>query len=210
MQIIRPFLSIVFLALMTSNMRIEDRQPVAASCLQMDIMLLGDFSASVDGHEKFVTDAFSAFVNKFDLDENGLKIGVIGFSNDATLISPLTSDKEKISTGIDKWVESDYGTGGTTNMKDAMFLAMNEFTVNGRTLYRKLLIVVSDGKPDSPDQVLAISEQFKSMNIGVCGVLIVAENYDDKYMKNLSSNFCYVETDYNNLIEELKKMDICL
>jgi Mg-chelatase subunit ChlD len=178
-------------------------------CLQIDIMLLGDFSQSVNGHEKFVSGAFNAFAKRFELSEDGVKIGAIIFDSDAILISPLTSDELFLHNQLDSLTYY-YEANGTTNMLGALHVAMDQFVDNGRVGYRKIIIVISDGQPDISSRVLELARQIKSLNIGICGVLVLANNNSSEFMREVSSDFCYVETDYENLILELKKLEICM
>lgn len=179
-------------------------------CLQIDVMLLGDFSSSVDGHETFVAGAMAEFANKFELDENGVKVGMIGFTNNAILIAPLTADSSLINYGLKKFAKSNYDNGGSTNLFTSLDAAGEQFYLNGRPLYRKLIIIICDGNPDRPTDVMSLAQKLKDNNIRICSVLIKANNHDATYMKDLSSDGCYVETNFASLIKVLKDMDICL
>lgn len=207
------------------------KQSRMGGCLQMDIMLLGDLSSSVEGYEPFVAHAFISFVNQFELSETGIKIGVITFNSSPNLISPLSSDtgvvRRKTRTLLHR------AGSGSTNMLGALAMAIDQFTRNGRTDYKKMIILISDGEPDAEEDVLETAKQIKSLNIGICGVLIIVEEDRDTpfkstvypygtfgipivkrdgrvTMKKISSDFCYVESNYENLIIELKKLDICM
>lgn len=179
-----------------------------SSCLEMDIILIGDYSGSVIGHEKFIADAFSSFVSQFELSEETMKIGLITFNSKAKLISPITSSKSTLETHINELYT--IPAMSTTNMSDALYMALNEFNSSGRPGFRKLIILVSDGAPDTPTQTKQIADQLKLSNVSICGVLIQNGEANDDYMKNISSNFCYVQSNFANLTNELKKLDICI
>lgn len=198
----------ILLISMMSYMKLEENIHSNLSCLQMDIMIVGDFSASIHGHEKFVNESFIAFANQFDLSEDGIKIGVVAFNSDAVLVSPLTSKKDTLINGINKWKNN--VKIGSTNMHEGIRLAMHEFATNGQFLHRKMIIIISDGLPNNVDEVLNYAEAIKVSNIDICSVLIITKHNDPDFMKKISSNYCYVESSYENLIYELKKLDICL
>jgi len=204
----RVFITLILFVLLASNMGIKE-ESISPSCLQMDIFIIGDFSTSIDGNERFVADAMLEFTDRFDLSDYGLKIGIIGFGSEASLITPLTSDREVIISGINKYLEDE--DGGTTNMTAALNMGLAEFySKSARPDYRKLIVLISDGDPDSSNEVYALASQIKSMGIGICGVLVQASVNKPEYMRIISSEFCYVESDYKNLVSELQKLDICM
>ena len=174
-------------------------------CLQMDLMLIGDFSASVHGNEQFISDAFKSFAQKLTVSEDGVRIGVIAFNNEAFLISPLNSDPQDLNSRIVSLRSFD--ATGTTNLNSALYMATESLT-KSRDI-RKMIIIVSDGDVDSNGQVYAIASQLKAIGIGICTVLIKNASSKEEFMKAISSD-CYVESDYETLGEELQKLSICL
>lgn len=201
----RMIITLVLFAMMLSFAKMEENK---RACLQMDIMLLGDFSDSVNGHESFIIDAFREFTNKFDLADDGIKIGAIAFGSDVKLVSPLTSDRTELTNGIDILVGN--SPTGNTNLKDALILAYDQLIKNGRDDYRKMIIIISDGEPDYPNETLTIAYQIKGANIGICTVLILGDRISPETLRQLSSNDCYVETRYEELISEIKKLNVCV
>ncbi len=178
--------------------------PVRHSCLQIDLLLIGDLSQSVHGFEPFISRAFTQFSDQFDLGEESLKIGVITFSDDARVIVPLTSEAAVLKTGL-----THIGTAeGGTNMITSFYKAVDEFAEHGRPGFRKLIIVVSDGDVTSPEQTLAISHMLRNSQIQICSVLIKSIDQKDEFMESISSD-CYVKSNYESLIVELRKLDIC-
>lgn len=216
------FIIFILLAFITSGHKSIVKE--AGGCLQMDIMLLGDFSSSVHGYESFVAKAFAAFAKQFELSENGVKIGVVTFTSIAEVVCPLTSDRELLRTKVDSL---DYfKANGNTNMFWAFSLAKREFQLHGREGFKKMMIVVSDGEPNLKTEVKIFAQQIKRENINICGVLIVKNMWDEdsmvnymtlsmsqingaEFMKEISGD-CYVESDYQNLITEIQKLSICL
>lgn len=223
---------IIAVLLFLSNSNTVLNKPING-CLQMDIMLLGDFSSSVYGYEAFVSGALSEFVNQFDLSEDGIKIGAVTFTSTGNLICPLTSNKTLLKNKVDSL--QFFRSSGSTNMLSAIKVAVNQFATNGRQDYKKMIIIISDGEPDAEDEVLKLAKEIKeTTSIGICGILILMKEEDDsstpdiyqvptysypigkvnrngnKTMREISSEFCYVESNYENLIKELKKLDICI
>jgi uncharacterized protein YegL len=176
-------------------------------CQDIDILLVGDMSTSVRGHEPFIADAFDAFTNAFSISPDEINLGIVTFNTDAELLTPLTGDRNEINTQINFLRGS--AAEGSTNMSAALFLAFNELRRNGRPAYRKLIIMISDGAVDNEANVLSIATQMKAMNIHICSVLIKASGNKPDVMRAIADH-CYAESDYNNLSTELQKLDICL
>ncbi|NJO64809.1 MAG: VWA domain-containing protein [Richelia sp. RM2_1_2] len=175
-------------------------------CLQLDIMVLVDMSQSVSGHESFVKDAVGAFVNRFEFAEEGIKMGMVRFASDAYLITELTSNKTLFHRGMFTISDAD----GLTNMCDAFTIAANEFIKHGRMGVRKIAIIISDGQPTAGGNALEAAQVMKILGTTVCGIFIDAHMGQKEFLREISSEYCYVESDYENLVNELEKMDICL
>ena len=173
----------------------------------MDIIVLADFSTSIAGSENFVIDAIHDFVDQFELSEEGINIAVIVFNNDGYLISHLTSRKDSLKIKI-KQLNS-IQLIASTDMYSGLSDSFAEFTINGRSDYKKLLIVISDGAVNAPIPTFFLAEEIKKSKIGICSIMISDSSSNPTFMKSISSD-CYLETDYRNLIKELKKLDICI
>lgn len=181
---------------------------LAQDCLQLDLLILSDFSGSVKGHEKFITDAIKQFSEQFELSEQGIKIGVIAFETESYLVSPLTSDRDELNDRIRTL--SKIKANGGTNLIGALMRADSELMNHGRIGYRQVIVIISDGAPDYPDITLKVADQVKSDNIGIFGVYVDDFLGDSNYLQQISSEFCYVRSDYQNLIFTLKKLNMCL
>lgn len=178
-----------------------------SSCLQVDIMLVGDYSGSVDGHQEYVANAMWAFVDRFGLSEASVKIGIITFNSEVTLHTGLTTNKAKLQNiivGLSTTVPS-----GTTNLKDALYESVNQLQY-GRKV-PKLLVIISDGVPDDREETAQLAgEVQKLIGATVCGIYVSAPGGEPGWLKNICSDGCYSETSYETLAEELKKLDICM
>lgn len=180
-------------------------------CAQLDIILLGDFSGSVQGREKFVVDAFSTFINQFELSEATVKIGMIMFNDNAYITSPLTSNKDELVAGFNK-IASTTASGGT-EMVFGLRTAYGEIlSKKGRDNIQKIIILVSDGDPDDhnkEDEIAMIKQMGEGQFVSICSIVITQSGCDRDFMKEIS-NGCYSEADYMSLAYELKNLDICL
>lgn len=199
---------ILFILLMLLFSSAVPSKVLPTGCLQMDLMILGDYSSSIAGSEEFVVDAMKAFVDKFDLSETGLKIGVYVFNDNTYVISPLTNDKEDLLKKLD--VLSKLKSTGGTAMTRALSLTTNElFSANARPTYRKLIIIITDGDPNNEMETYLEAQHIKKLGIGICGVMIQDSSSAPKFLKSICMDSCYVETNYNTLVEELRKLDVC-
>ncbi len=178
--------------------------PVKRECLQLDIILIGDLSASVRGHEDFIQIAFHTFAKQFELSEETVKIGLIEFGSDSYLKCHLTSDSELLHSSI---ADMNYASG-TTNMISAFQMALDEMVLNGRHGYKKIIILVSDGEPDSPDQTRLIARQLQIGGVNIYGIAINSARIDENFMSEVS--YQYLRSDFESLSNEIKKLDVCM
>lgn len=180
-----------------------------SQCAKIDIMLVADLSASVDGYQNYIHDALYGFVERFPLDEeNGIKIGVVTFNTVSSTIYPLGADRNKLFQAIHS-IKSIKGYS-TTNCVGAFDDVMEEFTLRGREDAIKIVILISDGAFDYPidsqTRARACREMFNSL---IFGVLINGESANPNAMQEISSPNCYLSTSYENLVSELMKLSIC-
>lgn len=177
-------------------------------CVQLDVILVADLSGSVQGKEQFIEQALHSFVDKLELSEETIKVGLVIFNDYALLACPLTSNKVLISTMISNVNSAD----GNTNMKEAFAVASQELYSNrSRDGYKKAIVIISDGIVDGADETKQIGDQIKQFNIKVYGVLITeSSDVGDEFMNYVSSPRCYVKSNYQQLNEEIKKLNICL
>lgn len=180
------------------------------TCLQMDLILLADFSKSIRGQEQFIVDAMSAFVNKFDLSENGLKIGIVVFNTYTYTISRLTTDKKDLLEKL-KALSKNQGNYGTEMSKGFEACNLELFSETARPTYRKLIIIITDGDPDSEDvkDAYHVATKIKNMGVGICGVMVQDSSSRPTFLDSICLKNCYVEADYNSLVDELRKFDVC-
>lgn len=195
---------ILILLLLISSTKVSSQ-----GCLNMDIMLIGDLSGSVDGKFYFVADAFDAFIDRFDLGDNTVRIGITAFESDTHLLTGFTTDKKQLRAATKRIRNFEYS--GTSDLYTAIEVAWFQFTLNARKDSRKMIIIVSDGDVNNPGVTLALIEAMKGQaNIEVCGVLVDTFSTKETFMVMASEFNCYVSTSYDTLVDELQKLDLCL
>lgn len=175
-----------------------------SQCLKMDIMLLGDMSASVKGKEGFIADAFDVFISRFDLSNEGMRIGIVMFNDDIIIGSGLTVEKMRLynTTNQIRKTEPDKQTAMAYALQETFkMMTQDRFDV------QKVIVLVSDGKPDSESNSLAVARKIRSMpNCSIIGIL--TPGGDEGVMKELST--LYMKSDYNALVGVMKQLDMCL
>lgn len=191
-------LALVLIALITSS---------SNQCLKLDIILLGDMSTSVEGHQRIMSQAFKAFVEKYEFNDDNLQMGIVTFNTKSEVICSLTSDKTKLIR--ESITLSSKATDGNTYLEEGLNEALNQFVNNGIKGHDRLIIIVSDGDVDHDAICLAMIKSIKSVGIKVCSVLIKDGWQKPEFMKTISSG-CYVESSYESLHEEIKKLNVCL
>jgi Ca-activated chloride channel homolog len=112
-----------------------------------DIFLLIDVSKSMDATDiqpsrlekaKF---EINRFINHFNKD----RVGIIVFSEDAFMLSPLTFDRNAISLFVPKITTNLMPEGGT-NFNPALELAVNKLLKTKSKAQSKVIVLVSDGE----------------------------------------------------------------
>jgi uncharacterized protein with von Willebrand factor type A (vWA) domain len=178
----------------------------------MDIILLGDLSSSMTGYEDNVQYAFESFVDRFELSDEGIKMGAFVFAENIVKISPLTSDKKLLQVLImdlkfSIWTQ-------TTDINKALVYTADEFFENGRDGIEKYLIFISDGEPTTGDinNIPNILSTLKyNLNVNICSIYIGNSTNDEGrlFMQSVSNEECYTQTPPDKLIELLKSYNFC-
>lgn len=178
-------------------------------CLDADIILVADLSGSVKGQETFIADAADVFINRFDLWEHGIRIGMFVFSNETFLISHLTSDKDALLGATNLIRNNPLGT--STNLANAIDNAYNEYVKNGRKgETKRIMILISDGRADVPDTFYIAADRIKKdLGVIICGIYVHTFSGDRDSMESVSTSSCYVASNYEELAGILERLNIC-
>ena len=165
-----------------------------------DIFLLIDVSKSMDATDiqpsriekaKF---EINRFVNKFSND----RIGLIIFSEDAQMLSPLTFDRKAIDYLVPK-INTDMFYAGGTNFTPAVELAFNKLSKTKSKAQSKAIILISDGENfGNFDRTIYSKIRQKGINFFVIGIGTpngITLRQGNKYIK---------DSDGNNVITKLE------
>lgn len=177
-------------------------------CLNMDIVILGDYSGSVHKSEQYVIDAFESFAS-ITSEEKNIRVGLILFADEPEINIPLTKDLSTLLSASAPLREQN--ASGSTDINAAIEQAAI-LLYSQQNNSRKLIILISDGDITdgaTPDQTIATARQLSILGVSICTVLIKNSSSHPEFMKEISSG-CYVESSYENLSAELGKMDVCL
>jgi len=182
----------------------------------MDVMLVADMSSSVADETEYIADALDDLVNRVELDEGGIHMGLITFNSETIIWTPQTSNVGAIKLAIEVGVRKRQAHG-ETRLANALMDALTLLS-GARPDALKLIILISDGEPNSPTDSKLIANQIKSLpGYAIFGVFIEKEShyryegagYDySQFMEQIST--VYVKTNYKQLGETIKQMDLCL
>jgi len=118
---------------------------------QLDVMIVLDRSGSMDEtvhgdpHNKiyYTKAASKTFIDQ--LDPTSDRVGLVSFSDSATLNSHLTNDFSSVKSKIDG-----LSPNGYTDMGDAVAIVNTELSSNSRTTATLAMIFLTDGVPNRP------------------------------------------------------------
>jgi len=179
-----------------------------AQCLQANIVLLIDWSGSEAGNEAYLAHSALLFMEKLPIKEHAVQLSIITFSNDGTLVVPITYDKERLTNSILSLVLT--RANGGTNIGGATKLALDELTANERGV-RNLIIIISDGEID--DYALAmeyIKTAEKIITLNIFAVQIGGDEEGAYILLQLTGDVKnIVASTSRDLVEALLRLDLC-
>lgn len=180
-----------------------------SQCLKLDIVLVGDLSGSIIGHEVDVQQAFKSFVDRFELSEETIRIGMVVFSDYHAIASSFSSDKPTLYSSILHMFN--HPLGSATNINAGLKAGYEMIMDEGRFDVTKIIITISDGGVNKNlEELYSTIELIKSdPNTISCGILIQTRSTWVDIMKLISENYCYVATDYSELQQILMNMSFC-
>ena len=202
------FLVLLLILLGLNENNLKNKEKNNFGCLNLDVVLLTDMSGSVWRNEQFIARALTAFVERFELSESTMKISIIRFSDDAIVLNNLTTDKETLNHSINN-IRTKKAIG-STNMTFGLLTAMNELFYNGRKTSKKLIILITDGAPNYPHETIRTADEIKNLYlVDICGIFVDSSSGNSYFLEKVSSSYCYSESNYEQLTELLKTIDIC-
>jgi VWFA-related protein len=117
-----------------------------SSSAPFDLLLVIDLSGSTREVLNLIRSAAQRFV---DAARPSDRIGVITFAREATVVSPVTSDRRLLRERIREMTTA----GGDTKLYDAIDSAVNQSLHEGKNARRTAIILMSDGLDGSIDGV---------------------------------------------------------
>ncbi|MFN8484009.1 MAG: vWA domain-containing protein [Anaerolineae bacterium] len=147
-----------------------------------DVMLVIDRSGSMDGQK--IADARAAakgFVDRMDLTTG--QVGLVSFSDTASLDQVLTQNAGPVRTAIDALVAD-----GSTNIADAITLAQGELVgPRHRPANQRVLILMSDGQPTAGGDPRAAATAAKAAGTRIFTIGLGGD-VDPNLMRDLASS----------------------
>ena len=129
---------------------------------ELDAVMVMDGSGSMSGNYHNVQNFARDFVSKFKVPPT--RFGVIQYSDSVSLQTTLTDSTVSINNAIGR-----AHMRGTTDTSAALYAAQNEINARGRSSAAKLIVLISDGQPNSVSNALNAANSVKSQ-----GTIIVA------------------------------------
>ena len=175
-------------------------------CLKMDLILLGDLSGSCQGKEGFIGDAFISIIEKVEMGEDNVKVGIVTFNSWIGVHTPLTGDKNEAINGAlsVKSKNANYNTAIWIGLEEAMKQLYSESSRNTR----KMIVLITDAQDDNPEQTRKMVQKLNGLGILLAGVLIDNNSTNEDFMKEICPY--YIKSDYEQLSEQIKQLDLCM
>lgn len=180
-----------------------------SQCLQLDILVVADLSGSTNNKHEHIINGLNAFVNRFDLAEDKVKISPVIFAKQNITLSRLSSNKQKLIQSIDSI--GYYDIGQSTYMHDALVRGLHYFTMDARIDSQKIIVIVSDGDVAYPAAVRKVINIAKSSYYyQIYSVyLYTTTGSKPQFMREIASEGGYLESSYELLFKALEALDMC-
>jgi Mg-chelatase subunit ChlD/preprotein translocase subunit YajC len=162
---------------------------------QMDIYFIGDESGSVTlaGFNSEIAFAKSV-INALNIKNGSVHAGLCFFSDDATLVQELTSDKARLISALDA---KPYQQGKTCISCGITLASVNFESSKSRPGIPKLYIVISDGKNNKPEpqsvadlrltESITRAHQLALSNGGAVVAIGVGSDYNKTEMSRIAT-----------------------
>ena len=206
-------------------------------CLCADIVILSDFSGSMNGSEKVVSQAIEMIVSGIPPEENIIRFALISFAGqrDSKIEVALTSDYKRLLDGV-RLYEKKMANSEETHIYPAFNIAQNIFrTSNQYQDCFRIIIVMSDGKltdreialkharkmresTDWPISIFTLSsvvenDTLSGIQIGprvLLPIISGSSNIVDEAVLDSLSGGAYFKNNVDALKEKIREYDMCL
>jgi uncharacterized protein YegL len=198
--------------------------PNGIGCLEKaDVMLVLDRSGSIESGElTTLKTAAKAFVDALAPSASGVHIGMVSFSDNASLDVHLTDNATTVKTAIDG-----LSSGGSTNLEDGLRTADTELDNPGDTHDRTdgespdFIVLITDGAPTASDgpgtheeDAADAADDAKLDGIEIFGVGVgtstsTANFLKDDIVSSPSSTHYFDAADFGDLEDILETIAAC-
>ncbi len=113
-----------------------------------------------------------------DAIQAGFSVGLVSFDSSARIIEEPSSGVDRLVSALEALVST-----GSTNMSNAIAAATEE--LKGRGELRRVIVVVTDGMPNSPSKAIAEADRAKAEGIEI--ITIGTEDADRDFLVRLAS-----------------------
>jgi Mg-chelatase subunit ChlD len=178
------------------------------NCLNMDIMIVADYSGSMQEEKSYVIDGILAISERF-ANNDQVRVGVKLFSDDCYDMQPLTFDKLSFSDSMS------WQGGGSTMMAIPLLRSMNDL-IGDRPDAHKVILILSDGDPTDRYETEDASLFIKQSGILIAVVhietssLYAMPSLGVPFLNSIASEGFTARTTYDRLAKTLIDFGICL
>jgi VWFA-related protein len=123
------------------NGRKEDITFFSTSDAPFDLVLLIDLSGSTEKMLDLIKNATNKFIERKRPTD---KLGIVTFAQEATLVSPLTDDREKLLASVKKMAEK-----GNSRVWDALKFTLDNLFTDRTPQKRRAVVFLTDGVDNS-------------------------------------------------------------
>ena len=177
-----------------------------------DIFLLIDISKSMDA-----TDIQPSRIEKTKFEINRLvnqfandRVGLIVFSQDALMLSPLTFDRNAINLFVPK-INTSLLAGGGTDFSPALLLAFDKLTKTRAKSQAKVIILISDGENFGGSNKTILSQikkkgiNFFSIGVGTLNGITLRQG--ENFKKDENGDIIVTKLESNSLRQMAAETD---
>lgn len=139
----------------------------------LDLAFLLDDSSSIPDQDWTRLLSFvSSLIDTLVIGPNNVRVAVIRYSTTADVIFPLT--RYYMASDMKNAINNIAFNGGSTNLADALRIVLSDvFRVAPRPFTSRAVILITDGRSNSPEQSIIQSNFVKSGGIKVIAVGVV-------------------------------------
>ena len=122
-------------------------------------------------------------------------IGLVAFNSSAYVLTPsmVVVDDPTDKTSLKDTLDREIGTGGLTQMDDAIYAAVNLADTTGRAGAAKVIILITDGLPTSESDTIAAANYARSRGYFIVGVFVGdPSGTGDEFLESISDYFINV------------------